>query len=379
MKPCVQARPRWENYLYFPPDRSPDFWKKHLVHRERDVLVMLGWGFDPRMCSGIRMILNAGGTGKHDCLLLRYEEGRDSPSMRYASHVDDNRRTLDRLMQNRGEIQSECFPCWTADGAYVGSRRAVNHVGQELIRSYTDVVIDVSAMPRGIYLPILGRTLQIVDGPEISEAPRVNIHVMVSEDVKLDEQTREKSIEKDASYLYGFSSDLWEDSSSNVPRVWIPILGEGKMEQLRKIWELVKPDEICPVLPSPSKDPRRSDNLIIQYRRLLFDEFRVEPRNIMYACEWNPFEAYRQIRGAIVQYAEALGQLGGCKAVVSSTSSKLLSIGVLLAAYECKYNMNYRVGIAEAHSRGYDMPKLGPTYDGETPYSLWLAGECYNE
>jgi hypothetical protein len=35
--------------------------------------------------------------------------------------------------------------------------------------------------------------------------------------------------------------------------------------------EILKSAEICPILPHPSRDPRRADRLIIEYRELLFD------------------------------------------------------------------------------------------------------------
>ncbi|MGQ7370456.1 hypothetical protein ACTGW3_12865, partial [Streptococcus suis] len=67
-----------------------------------------------------------------------------------------------------------------------------------------------------------------------------------------------------------------------------------------------------------------------------FDDFRVEPANILYASEYNPFEAYRQIYGAIRRYRDSLSDLGGCKVYVSPLSSKLLSVGALLACYDHK-------------------------------------------
>ena len=48
----------------------------------------------------------------------------------------------------------------------------------------------------------------------------------------------------------------------------------------------------------------------------LFDDFKIEPNNIFHACEFNPFEAYKQIFGAIYRYREAMTELCGCKAFV---------------------------------------------------------------
>jgi len=70
-------------------------------------------------------------------------------------------------------------------------------------------------------------------------------------------------------------------------------------------------------------DPRRGDNLVLEYRELLFDRLEWKLGTLFYASETNAFEAYRQLRRAILHYAEALEPLGGSNAVISANSSKL--------------------------------------------------------
>jgi len=143
------------------------------------------------------------------------------------------------------------------------------------------------------------------------------------------------------------------------------------------------PDEICPVLPFPSLDPRRSDNLVLEYRDLLFDRLRIEPRNFIYVSERNPFDVYRQIQRTIHHYREVhrevLGPLGGCKTVLSALSTKLLSVGALLVAYELK-QAKVDVGIAYVGSQGYIMDdgSGSPRQQIQSElFGLWLTGECY--
>jgi len=236
----------------------------------------------------------------------------------------------------------------------------------------------ISAMPCVIYFSIISKLLFLFDqiyDPDGGKSP-FNIHVVVAEDVGLDKRIREEGIDENASYLHGFSSALELQATAGIPKVWIPVLGEGKEAQLTRIYDHVKPDEICPVIPSPSLDPRRGDNLLIEYRELLFDQLRVEPRNIIYASENNPFETYRQISQTVTHYVEALQSLDGCKAVISSVSSKLLSIGALLASFELKKN-GYMVGISHVESQGYRMQPSDPGTTHEELYSLWLSGEIY--
>ena len=110
----------------------------------------------------------------------------------------------------------------------------------------------------------------------------------------------------------------------------------------------------------------------------LIPYFQVEPRNILHACEFNPFEAYKQVFGAIARYRFALRQLDGCKAYVSPLSSKLLSVGALLACYDHKSaSQNDRpliVGMpcVEAVSYG-DVDQSSE--DFRELYSMWIRGE----
>lgn len=127
-------------------------------------------------------------------------------------------------------------------------------------------------------------------------------------------------------------------------------------------------------------DPRRGDNLVVEYRELLFDQLRVETRNFIYASETNAFEAYRQLRRAILHYAEALEPLGGSNAVISANSSKLLSVGALLAAYELKCE-GADIAIAHVEAHGYVLTDSGDDLDRLANESriqcLWLSGSCY--
>ncbi|MBU2557574.1 MAG: hypothetical protein KJ578_07330 [Bacteroidetes bacterium] len=117
----------------------------------------------------------------------------------------------------------------------------------------------------------------------------------------------------------------------------------------------IDPREICPLLSFPAKDPRRSDTLIIEYHQLLFDELRIEFQNLLYVPEQNPFEVYRNLSNAIINYNKTLSIIAGCKAAISTFSSKLLSIGALITANELNNRLNDKIGIGvlNVDSRGY--------------------------
>ncbi len=266
-----------------------------------------------------------------------------------------------------------------AGNAHVTSRNtgaAINR-RQELAK-YTDVIVDISAMPRTIGLTAIARLIALLDELAQNGGPSVNLHVVVAESVVSDGYHTSASLSDTVTSLVGFSGQLTAESTINLPRVWFPVLGEGQSARLERIRSELDPDEICPVIPFPSRDPRRGDQLIEEYRLLLFDDFRVEPANILYACEYNPFEAYRQIYGAIDRYRDSLSDLGGCKVFVSPLSSKLLSVGALLACYDHRAHSSVpdkvNVGIPYIESVSYGEPD-DTVAVGIEVYSLWIRGD----
>jgi hypothetical protein len=377
MKESIYSALRWDHYIARQGSDFHRFWEEILGEKERKLLFILGLGFDPRMCAGLKAILNSGGAGICECLLIEYNEGTGSPSKKYIHLVDKNRELLKSLISKKGKLRSTSVKMWSDDGRMIGSRRASEIIDASAVDEYTDIILDISALPRGIYFPLIAKLLYILDSMQKS-SQTTNLHVIIAEDVDLDKKIQEEGIDENASYLHGFSSDLEQESTEGIPVIWIPILGEKKEAQLIRIYDHIKPDEICPVLPSPSRNPRRSDNLILEYRELLFDRLRVEPQNIIYASEGNPFEVYRQIYLAIERYDDALEALGGCKVVISAVSSKLLGIGALLASYDAK-RAGYRIGISHVESHGYIMLDSKSNNNSEELFTLWLAGECYNE
>jgi hypothetical protein len=287
--------------------------------------------------------------------------------------MSSNRDRFNKLLAGKGQVAEREVKMWSGDGRRLGSRNAASVFSADDVRQYRDIVVDISALPRSIYFPLIGRLLLIIDTWQL-DSPRPNLHVVVSESLELDRLIHTEGIDDDATYLHGFSGGVDMEATSDIPRIWIPILGESQRGELERIYDLVHPDEICPVLPFPSSDPRRGDNLILNYRELLFDRFRIEPDNIIYASEKNPFEVYRQLNKTTTQYKNALHPLNGCKVVISALSSKLLSLGALLSGYE----MRDVVGIAHVESSGYVMSAgTDISLVHEELFEIWLSGECY--
>lgn len=373
----MSAEPlRWRDYFLRDSDRFDEFWKPFLAERNRNVLFVIGHGFDSRMCDGVERVLSLGGDGARDVALIGFQEGPESASQNYVDQRNANGERLEKLIQGRGQIARRDIKMFSDDGRRVGARSIAQEFSSSTeFRTYTDVVVDISALPRGLYMPLLAKLLALFD---VEPKEERNLHVMVSHSPVTDCAIIEEGLDESASYLFGFAAAALEsESTSGQPKIWIPVLGKRQQAQLERIHTLVSPDEICPLLPSPAQDPREGDSIIIEYRDLLFDQLRVEPRNIIYAAESNPFEVYRQLMRSIIHYDRALKPLGGCKVALSAMSSKLSSIGVLLAAYELgRRDPKVTVGVAHVESHGYRVESTS-TVPSTTLFTMWLSGECY--
>lgn len=369
---------RWRDYFLRDGDGFAEFWKQFLAEQKRDLLFVLGHGFDARMCEGVERILSLGGEGSRDVALIAFDEGADSPSQTYVAQRKANGELLEKLVQGRGKIGHRDIKMFSDDNRRIGARSIAQEFSSPAeFTAYTDVIVDISALPRSLYMPLLAKLLALFD-VEPKDGKKRNLHVIVSHSPATDGAIVEEGLEESASYLHGFAAaKLESESTSTQPKIWIPVLGKRQQLQLERINQLVTPDEICPLLPSPAQDPREGDSIMIEYRELLFDQLRVEPRNIIYAAESNPFEVYRQLMRSILHYDRALKPLGGCKVALSAMSSKLASVGVLLAAYELGHrDPKVTVGVAHVESQGYRVESTG-TATSTTLFTMWLSGECY--
>ena len=363
---------RWDPYVLVSDEEFDSFWHRHLTSRSRRVLFLIGKGFDPRALKALKRICDFS-TNPKVCLLAfnnDLQESELSQSLTLKNHSE-----LCQLIneQDISELRIEIQMNGRENSTSMNTRRAL--ANQNGFSDVDDVVVDISAMPRTVALSAITQLIYDIDKAASVDAG-TNLHVVVAESVSADTQAN-GSLNDEVASLDGFSGRLKEQTTEHVPRVWFPILGEHQHERLRRIQEHIDPDEICPLVPFPSRDPRRGDRIVSEHMELLFEEFRVEPSNILRVSEFNPFETYRQLHSAIDRYNQALSELGGCKAFVSPLSSKLLSVGALLACYDHRFaNDSYmkpHVGIRHVETAIYADP---PASDEESDlYSMWVVGE----
>jgi len=379
----IMKEDRWNPYVLLQNEAITDLWSNHFKNNDKKVLFIVGKGFDVRMNIGLKSLIDMCPAIDLECMLVGLEEGKDSSSHKLQELVDENMIQIDELLYGKKIIHKE-VKLWSSQGkkkVRIGDREAANLIeGYDNIKDYTDIIVDISALPRGVYFSLIGKLLSLIDRYSNNSK---NLFICVAENANIDKATIEKTTDGDLNFLHGFGGGIEITSEMEKPLIWFPILGEEKIGHVRKAFEKITESknrlyEICPTFPFPSKDPRRSDAILIEYHELLFDELGIEPQNIMYISERNPFEAYIQLRNAIKNYEKSLEIINGCKSTLSNFSSKLLSIGTLLAAYENRDN----VGVLNVDSQGYDYVDKNEVKKMKSESELfvtWLTGEPYND
>lgn len=371
---------RWDPSVLIRGNETKTFWKNHFDSSERKALFILGKGFDVRMNIAIQDLLICCPKLNVECWLIEFDEGSGSSSLKYLPYVEQNEQELLKILEGRSLVKKK-IKLWNSKikgkRKRIGDRQAAQILETfDQVREFSDIIIDISALPRGVYFSLVGKFLTFIDNYAKEKIP--NFFVVVSENAEIDSRIKERGIDEDVGYLHGFGGTLELTSESEAPVIWFPILGEEKGEHLEKAYSHITPNEICPILPFPSKNPRRSDSLIQDYYQILFEKLSIESQNILYVPEQNPFEAYIRLAKAIRNYNESLDALDGCKAVISTFSSKLLSMGSLLAAYELKEQIG--VGILNVDSQGYEVDSfddLASLKSNTELFVIWLVGEAY--
>ena len=363
---------KWDNYVMKSGPRHDQFWRDYLLEK-RDVLYVVANGFDPRMCDGAESIAKQGGNGKRDCRLVKLGGTSNSTAVSYGGLVDGNTRKLERVF-DKWQIQTIDLAL-ASNRDMDAQREAVNVVNDDDYSTYTDIIVDISAMPTRIFFPLLSGALRRLSGRGLLSGRSPNLFVVVSDDTSIDRTISKMGLDEEANFVHSFLGDMGLQANELGPSVWIPVLGENRAGELDRLHRMINPAETCPVLPSPSGDPRRGDTLLLEYRDML-RKLGIDPRNMIYASESNPFDVYRQIHDAIVHYDQVLKPLKIYRFAISPLSSKLMSVGVFLAAYELTYEKGIKPGIGIVGAAGYKFDE--PDVEREANlFTVWMHGDCY--
>jgi len=368
---------RWENNFIRKGPEFCKFWSDYLASGKKNVCYIMGIGFDPRTNHGITKIFSLPGEGDRKCIAFKYIKENLVQDRTPNPHVIKHTEQLEKYLKDTVGIDPVYKELITRsdEDKSIASINSSKIIESTDLEGFTDIIIDISAMSRGVFLPLIYKMLSQID-KQVS--PKQNLHIVVAENPVLDSSIEDKGVEEQMTFPHGFRIPEIAKTEA-YSKIWIPMLGEGQLDQFRIINKELEPVAVCPVLPFPSIKLKRGDNLINYYDHL-FNDPDFEPNNIIYADEQNPFQIYRLLTRTIDQYHNTFKILGGCKIILSTLSSKLMTIGAFMAFYESKKQQKI-VGIAHVESIDHHLDDQCRTENSENDilYQIWLTGEPYGE
>lgn len=370
----------WEDYFMSTDEGFNNFWNTYLNNGRHDCLFIQGMGFDPRTNTAIKNIYSNKAEGLRETIIIQYWKTvsvQGTPlSPETQDHLNELNGFLSQMEYNPADVRSIIMR--TEDDKSMSSISAIKlFTSVDDIKPYTDVIVDISAMPRAVFLPLLNKLLVMIRSCEAEKM--INLHVVVTENSELDSCIVDEGSSDEPDYIQGFKIKNTA-TKEDLKKIWIPLLGERQLNQFQILKGRIDPVEICPVLPFPSKNLRRGDALMVEYQDFFLNETAFEAKNIVYANEMNPFQAYRLLVKAIKRYERSFKILNGCKIVISTLSSKLLTLSAFMAVFEVKKH-GTDIGIYHVESLGSkleatpeDLEKM--LLDNKLVH-LWLTGEPY--
>ncbi|KFN44206.1 hypothetical protein [Arenimonas oryziterrae] len=382
----------WDQYVFRRGPDANELWDRLFEGRPTRLLYIAGGGFDVRAQTVMRECINsirdAGATVEHAKLaLIEFSSYTLDPELEELTK--QNIAALSEMFSEIGSVQLVPFG-QSEDGEEVSassSLRSGTDAVLQLVGDETDIILDASSLPRVVYLALMTSLLNRLVPDKSAKQPLfaggVNFQVLVAEDAGLDGQIMAEDPSSEIVLVPGFSGAMQAESVQDWPLVWFPILGEHRVQQLEQIMKsdaIPEDAEICPVLPHPSKDPRRADRLLLEYRDPLFRSRRTPSSNILYVHEAHPFEAYRQLLGAMARFRDSMEVLGGCRLVVTPFGSKLITLGAGLACFEMRpqdLGADYGVAIPHAEPTRYVVQPQAIRNSRPEVCSLLLTGEAY--
>jgi hypothetical protein len=387
----------WDRYVLRRGSEVHELWDGLFGSRVIRLLYIAGNGFDVRAQAAMRELVASLQTPGRDLnsaklLLVGFSDYELTQDLRELT--EQNVAELNSIFSSLGTAHTITLGS-SSDGEEDVSASVALALGTkqvlDWVNDYTDIILDVSSLPRIAYLAILTSLLGklVPDRSTQSghdhplKANNINLQVLVAEDANLDGKILAEDPSNDLVLVPGFSAAMHAESVKEWPLVWLPILGENRVGQLQKIMTLAQipsSAEICPVLPHPSRNPRRADDLLIEYIEPLFRSRRTPTTNILHVHESQPFEAYRQLLGAMQRYQNSLQILGGCRLVVTPLSSKLITLGAGLACFEMRtadLDAKYGVAIPYAEPKRYVASVNDLASSRPEIAALLLTGDAY--
>lgn len=361
----MSAKRRWQPCVAHRGEPAKEFLAEYFGEPARRVLLIAGAGFDPRSAVSSRELAAVLGD-RLSALFVREERGE--PSRRILAMAERQVQDLRKVVPNS---KFEKLDILADDSAVVGGRNAVEMLRNHSFADVTDIVVDMSALSIGTSFPIVRYCLGLVEAG--GDAPK-NLHVVVVSMPREDERRRRVSSDV-VTIVHSFKGTLGLHSEVGSAKLWIPQLTAPKKDALDRIFASYEFEDVCPILPFPSRHPRAADELAEHFREQLENTWEVDARNVLYAGEDDPLDAYRSILDIEEQRRPVFAHTIRSVVVLSPIGSKAVALGALMAAIERDLPVVYVEALKyDAPAKEREKPSMGA--EGELLH-VWLHGEAY--
>ena len=254
---------------------------------------------------------------------------------------------------NGRNVRWESVSIVAEDTANVAGRRAAKACALSLRQPYTDVIVDASSMSRGVCFPVVKQAYEVSQRPGGG-----NAHIVVAG--RNSTSIRATSTSSDApQYVHGFQSDMDTYDVRKAIKLWIPQLSEHAVTSLSRIHRVLKPEESCPILPFPSWNPRRGDDLLREFQLPILNDWDVNLLDVIYAHEADPTDVCETITrihlGRELAFKNSTDR--PARTVLSPAGTRIGSVGMLLAALQLNLPIMYEESIGYSSDLS-SVPKL---------------------
>jgi hypothetical protein len=334
--------------------RFDDFISRYFA-RSPETLLICGAGFDPR--ATLIPLALAGACNTIDAWLLREE--RPSPHVGNRALADDATRLMCSAFRS---AKVATFNVFDDDGALAVPDTLFAEIDLSLLDSYTDVVVDFSAVSLGVSFPL---TKLLYESAVAGQFP--NLHLMVTAAPAVDRAitaTYDTAVKSPRGFFPPASAD------SPAATLWVPQLEQGHADILERIRGEIHADEICPIVPFPTRAVRTAEELFLEFRRFLSsgDGWNVDPRDVIYAAEDSPLDVYRTLVRIARERRQVFEELGTSEVILTPMGSKVVAIGALMAALEENLTVRY------VEARNYDAVNVAQSVVQFDKTAIWLVG-----
>lgn len=333
--------------------------------RSGKILYIGSIGFDPRTLTTYRRLKESAGDKVTPFFLL--EERKEGS----ADLKDRAWKREQSLPDELGFQPKICrVPIFAEDGAPIGGTELIRVARAEIpeIADFSDIVIDICAMSRGIFFPLTRYFREIIR----ASGKSISLHILVVDQPAVD-YSYSPDYYDSAGWMRGFDGGAGQLSKNNkAVKLWMPQLMSQRKTVYETLYKFVNPQDVCPVLPFPGIKAKMVDELVIEYSEHITSTWDTALQNIVLAAESDPLDMYH----TVVRVDAARKKIfENTFTILSPMGSKVSTIGGLLAA------MDLNLPVAYVETLGYSENKCQETLElsnEERLVHVWVDGPIYN-